>query len=219
MFVIGTAEIQFIAYLQLIRDRLISLNSIMINFNSDKKLTQNNRNYYGNNISDDILNTPINATYTNTPQDEKHRQQYWGKFIYSIANKCDIGLTTTHTIDPINVSNQMKAVLPKRNLKTTVSKEKGFEMFNKSWRLSAVREGQNVHRLNTNDENYYSQHTHNQRSDHTKMIIKAQNIYMKLERVSALINSSYGIPIMFILVIKFTTLTALLYFCCMIIIK
>lgn len=56
-------------------------------------------------------------------------------------------------------------------------------------------------------------------TDLSDAIVHIQHIYMQLEKVCMLINSAYGLPIMFIIVIKFTTLTALLYFCCMIIIK
>lgn len=44
-------------------------------------------------------------------------------------------------------------------------------------------------------------------------------VYTLLENVCENINSAYGIHIIVISIMKFTTLTTLLYFCCMIIIK
>lgn len=207
MFVIGTTEIQFIAYLQLIRNRLRSLNSMMVNFNYAKNLIKHNRNF--DDINEDILNTMalMNASKTCKTVAEKQKQDYWEKFIKYMANKCG----RSNTI----MDSEMKFALPKRTTaistvpKSTVRKQKGFKDFNQTWCVAALER-------NANDSQYLSQHLSN---DITQMIIKTQKIYMKLEKVSALINLSYGIPIMFILVIKFTTLTALLYFCCMIIIK
>lgn len=50
-------------------------------------------------------------------------------------------------------------------------------------------------------------------------IAKLQEAYTKLEQAAILINSSYSMQLVVILIIKFTTLTSLLYICCMMIIE
>lgn len=50
-------------------------------------------------------------------------------------------------------------------------------------------------------------------------IIQFHRIYTKLECVKAVVNSVYSLHLIIILITKFTTLTSLLYFCSMIIIK
>lgn len=46
-----------------------------------------------------------------------------------------------------------------------------------------------------------------------------QNIFTKLEKLSELVNFVYGVPLAVILTIKFTTLTTLMYTCCMLLIR
>lgn len=50
-------------------------------------------------------------------------------------------------------------------------------------------------------------------------IAKLQMAYTNLEQAAILINASYSMQLIVIFIIKFTTLTSLLYFCCMMIIK
>lgn len=50
-------------------------------------------------------------------------------------------------------------------------------------------------------------------------IIQIQQIYSKLERTVIVLKSAFSPHLVVILVMKFTTLTSLLYFCCMVIIK
>lgn len=50
-------------------------------------------------------------------------------------------------------------------------------------------------------------------------IIQIQYIYSKLERTANILISSYSPHLIIILIMKFSTLTSLLYYCCMVIIK
>lgn len=50
-------------------------------------------------------------------------------------------------------------------------------------------------------------------------IIHIQKIYSKLERTIIILRSTYSSHLIVILIVKFTALTSLLYFCCMLIIK
>lgn len=50
-------------------------------------------------------------------------------------------------------------------------------------------------------------------------VAKLQEAYTKLEQAAILINSSYSMQLIVILIIKFTTLTSLLYICCMMVIE
>lgn len=53
----------------------------------------------------------------------------------------------------------------------------------------------------------------------TEKIHQIQQIYTKLEHTSTVFNAAYGLNLVVILIVKFTTVTSLLYNCCMIIIK
>lgn len=55
--------------------------------------------------------------------------------------------------------------------------------------------------------------------DFSREILDIQTIYTELEKYAVLINSSFAIQIIVIILIKFGTLTTLLYFYCMIVIK
>lgn len=168
MFVMGTTEIQFIAYLQLIRNRLILLNSIILQKINAKNTSKSIRMY------PNFLTKPL----------IKEQQQS--------GNVFDIGLHTL-TDSPFKDAKERKKEMPK---------EKIFP------NMKSIR-------IRTIFCDPYDTH----RDGCIQTVIHIQNVFMKLEKVSHLINSCYGLPIMCILVIKFTTLTSLLYFCCMIIIK
>lgn len=53
----------------------------------------------------------------------------------------------------------------------------------------------------------------------TEKIHQIQQIYTKLEHTSTIFNAAYSLNLVVILIVKFTTVTSLLYNCCMIIIK
>lgn len=53
----------------------------------------------------------------------------------------------------------------------------------------------------------------------TEKIHQMQQIYTKLEHTSVVFNAAYGLNLVIILIVRFTTVTSLLYSCCMIIIK
>lgn len=56
-------------------------------------------------------------------------------------------------------------------------------------------------------------------SGFTEKIMQIQEIYTKLERTVVIFKSVFSPHLIVILVMKFTALTSLLYFCCMIVIK
>lgn len=170
MFVIGTTEVQFIAYFQLIQYRLISLNTLISNCTR----------VHVPRVEDGNESTTSKSTIL-TPADE----------MTTSNGVTYVGLTAVSSISSYITTTALKqAVVKKRVLNSDFVDYNAFERMQSSLQQCITAD-----------------------------IVKVQHIYMQLENVCTLINASYGIPIMFILVIKFTTLTALLYFCCMIIIK
>lgn len=178
MFVIGTTEVQFLAYLQLIRNRLVHLNGIIAKL-EDQKYSP----------------TKILGIYEINKKTISPSEVNYG----NIFNKW----RSTHRLS----RNQHAVCLTTamESIQQTSKEKKGFEL------LKKIQSRRKVHQASV-------EHCA-QNCDYTDDIVTAQRIYMKLEKVSLLINSFYGTPIIFILAIKFTTLTSLLYFCCMIIIK
>lgn len=179
MFVIGTTEVQFFAYLQLIRNRLVHLNGIIAKLEDQK--------YSPTQILG--IETNKKTTSSSLVNNGNIFNKWRSKHRHS-RNQHAVCLTTA-----------MESI----QIQETSKEKKGFEL------LKIIQSRKKIHQASV--EQYA------QNSDYTDDIVTAQRIYMKLEKVSLLINSFYGTPIIFILAIKFTTLTSLLYFCCMIIIK
>lgn len=192
MFVIGTTEIQFLAYLQLVRNRLKILNNVFKNF---KQIIKNRKK------------ESQNSTFKNEKEIQFNFEDYHKinqQFCINELSTYKHKIIDEHTsINRRNVNGFIKqpttltSVPPERfNFKNVV-------------KTIAARNKVND-RLN---ETFY------RCIDYTDYIILIQHIYSKLEKVASLINSSYGVQIVIILIIKFTTLTSLLYFCCMILLK
>lgn len=161
MFVMGTCEIQFIAYCQLIRNRLNSLNEAISRCINAKNIRMKNIIFRGK-----IKSKQLSFIYAGSSMSTNFR-----KYIRLHA-----------------MNTQLLPALMQRG------------------KTSPVVES----------NNYNATESYGTMED---TIVKIQEIYMRLERVCRSINNIYGFPILCIIVIKFTTLTALLYFCCMIIIK
>lgn len=173
MFVTGTIEIQFMAYLQLLRNRLKLLNLILLN---QKTLMKTNMKFNSKLLLDEISVYESNGMAT----------------LQSVSK-------STHSIDSSSNIDGCKTN-PNKFDWTELMKVKLFTV--KKQICENYSENQKYFRTNNLDN-----------------VIQIQCIYTKLEKVSILINLAYGGQVIIILIVKFATLTSLLYFCCMIIIK
>lgn len=181
MFVMGTTEIQFLAYLQLIRNRLKLLNKLFKNF---QQVIKNRKVENSNN---DEMKHNIESGYD-------INQQFYINELSTFKRK----IINEHTL------------LQSRNPNSAIQKPKTPKVYFKNVAKTVAARNKVNDLLNV---------TFYRSIDYTDYIIRIQHIYSKLEKVALLINSSYGVQIVFILIIKFTTLTSLLYFCCMILLK
>lgn len=193
MFVIGTTEIQFLAYLQLIRNRLQLLNILFKNFrkvvknrkiegNRNQEVTNSNKadafQYYHGKISSQLFANEL--------------QTFKRKIIIEDFKQMDTNLVRIIQKPPPSLVSSKPKLSFRRVVKMVTTKNKVQDVLNEAFYRNI---------------------------DYTDYIIRTQHIYSKLEKVAMLINSSYGLQIVIILVLKFTTLTSLLYFCCMILLK
>lgn len=180
-FVMGTIEIQFTAYLQLIRNRLKLLNTILVEFRPMKRNT--------------IMND----------------------FCSSIGLSC--GIDSQRFLDGIGAyALNRKSKLHLITSNATASRSKNEK---KTWHRTTVGALDWIVKLVVKPQILIAQFrgdAANLFSD-SENVAKLQRAYTQLERTTILINSSYGIQLIVILIIRFTTLTSLLYFCCMMMIK
>lgn len=177
----GTIEIQFTAYLQLIRNRLKLLNTILVEFRPMKRNT--------------IMND----------------------FCSSIGLSC--GIDSQRFLDGIGAyALNRKSKLHLITSNATASRSKNEK---KTWHRTTVGALDWIVKLVVKPQILIAQFrgdAANLFSD-SENVAKLQRAYTQLERTTILINSSYGIQLIVILIIRFTTLTSLLYFCCMMMIK
>lgn len=189
LYVAGMAQIQFIAYLQLVRNRLKLLNSVLTHFKEIVK----------------IQNTTTDSS----------KYEAVDKALKQRVFLDDIKLHNNCILDPVPIystggdthsSSKIGDVVSKTQLRdkstTKISFANLVRLLTNKQRITAI-----------NDENEFRM------TDFTEKVIQIQQIYTKLERVAIVLNAAYGIPIITILIIQFTTLTTLLYFCCMIVIR
>lgn len=197
MIVTGITEIQFIAYLQLIRNRLKIINDVLMNFKEIIK-----RQNYNNTQKAENRNEEINMKYFSMNKIDKaidaslNKPDVWykSKINEKWAKKSETDINQNAIIET-SIANQVV----KENRSLLLELVKMMRTKNKVCDILTEKCFRN--------------------GDYTDNLIKIQNIYTKLEKASILINSSYGVQIIIILIIKFTTLTSLLYFCFMILIK
>lgn len=168
MYVIGTTEVQFMSYLNLIHDRLLLINRILMG------LTLR--------VGEAVKIIELdNSRPTSPPIVRSHNAP------------------VHREIDCRNCSSVERA---KKPLRTTLFRKimqiARLSVFSKTFPVAGLRV------VRVSDEN------------NVNSLLK---IYTLLENVSGNVNSAYGIHIIVISIMKFTTMTTLLYFCCMIIIK
>lgn len=178
-YVTITTEIQFMAYLRLIRERLKLLNHLLVDFRPVK------RNQWANEMS-----IPFSRmTYS---QQEIVSKQFSG----SNDTRRQVLSTLQRTHSSVGgTSNDAKRARQTWWCRLTA--------FMRKPRICKINFRLNANRILSDLEN----------------ISKLQQIYTKLERASLRINASYSMQLVIILILKFTTLTTLLYFCCMMIMK
>lgn len=176
--VMGTIEIQFMAYLQLIHNRLKLLNTILVEFRPMKR--------------------------------------------NKMMNEFRLSIGLSRGIDSQRFSDGIGAYAlkgkSKITLNATTSKSQNEK---KSWHHTAVDSLEWIVKLVVKPQILLAQFrgdAANLFSD-SENVAKLQRVYTQLERAAILVNSSYGMQLIVILIIRFTTLTSLLYFCCMMMIK
>lgn len=200
MFVTGTTEIQFMAYLQLVRNRLKLLNIVLMYF-SDIEENQSHQHH-----------TPSNVETTN------RKSTMWNCPNHTLI-----------TLDSNTLSRKIcpSPYLPHNRLKLQKIPQAPHNITNdvgvEAWKIQLTENKSfpNLVKMLTSKQCIVTLNEDNKfcTTDFTDNIIQIQTIYTKLEKVSIVLNSAYGVQITTILIMKFTTLTSLLYFCCMIIIK
>lgn len=173
-YVTGTIEIQFMAYLQLVRNRLKLINTILAEFRPTK------RNQLV--IANIGLIDP--------------KQFLDGIGAYAIKGKSKLQFPTRAMTTSNNQNQKPWYVWV-------------FNFLNRVVRL-LVRPRISIEAFRECTANLFSD---------AENIGKLHEAYSKLEHAAILINSSYSMQLIVILIIKFTTLTSLLYVCCMMIIK
>lgn len=171
MFVIGTTEVQFMSYLNLVHDRLLLINRILMGLTlrvgeAVKIIELDNSR---------PASRPIASSH-NVPA---HREIDCRE--YSFADRAKKSLRPTLFRKIMQIARLTKSRVSSKTFPVAESQV-----------------------IRVSDEN------------NVNSLLK---IYTLLENVSANINSAYGIHIIVISIMKFTTMTTLLYFCCMIIIK
>lgn len=176
LYVIGIIELQFIACLQLIRNRLAMINNILISFRKTFDI-QNHSN--GNSFGYD---------FTIFHENEFPSQKLFNRT--SKHNRIDM----KNVVNPIELFNEKSAIKTESSNDKIINQNECYWTFDDgSCQFSFI--------------------------DFTEHIIQIHQIYTKLERITIIFKSAYSIHLIVILIMKFTTLTSLLYFCCMIIIK
>ena len=164
---------------------------------------------------------------TTTFHEHKHEHIYDNK--YDLIRKkvfciSEFRLQNKHRI---NLQNQTMCcgINIKSNLKLYLIHVQSFWYFIKN--LCNVRKNKisnvNLQQLSTNinckRENNYVDNNNNNLNYCIARLIDMQIIYSKLFKITELINKSYGIQLCFIICLYFITLTTLLYYCCMKIIR
>lgn len=166
MTIICITELQFCAYLQILRYRISLINNIL------KLCAENNRDQKGKRSQ---IKTKWNLHKGN-------------KLVHSKVDECNTVLTT-------NVETRIYSNI---KMMVVVGCRVALCIYNSNSKNPlSIKDGIKLPRI----------------------ISIAHVIYHKLNDFGRLINYSYGIQLVVILTIKFTTLTSLLYFCGMFIIK
>lgn len=182
-YVIGIIEVQFMAYLQLIRQRFGLMNTVLINFqefmnNNEPKFSLSLNEFVKcSNSSNRIKNRFFHKNNANDIISHKNSKNHHMRLQSTFITIMNEKTLNSYQIFPRNID-----CIPNKWINATMQQQ---------------------HRTN----------------DYTECITQIHKIYMKTEQATILFKTAFSIHILVILIMKFTTLTSLLYFCCMIIIK
>lgn len=181
-YVTATTEIQFMAYLRLIRIRLKLLNRILVEYRPMKRVKK------------------LSAIEEVLLGDEIDSQRFMdGIGVYAFRGKSKLQFTAPDII---------------KTSKRVPSRTKRWQQLatnTMNWLIKFL-----VKPKFANSGKIYGSAT-NLFSD-AENVAKLHEAYANLEKAAILINSAYSMQLITILIVKFTTLTSLLYFCCMMII-
>lgn len=195
------AEIQFISFVLLIKERLKIMNHLIIEYKIKLNLK------------------------TATFHDHKQSDIYAIK--YDLIRKKVFFISEFGQKNKHNLVNQTKCcgIITKPNLNLLLNPVQSFWHFIKN--LCNFRKTRifnvNFQQLSTNiyckrESNLVDNHNNNLNYCIARLT-DMQIIYSKLFKITELINKSYGIQLCFIILVYFITLTTLLYYCCMKIIR
>lgn len=193
MFVVGITELQFIAYLQLIRYRLKMINFVLRNF---RELT-NEKNSPSHSFQ-------MNMGASGTPEETFFMKEISASFKQKRSLKL---VKRNNSVRPMKQKDQKELPDAREVPKVGLSRN-GKLLLNAVRAIAIMKPMEHIFKP-----------THFRNADNSATLMKIQQIYTRAERVAILINAAYGIQLIIILVIKFTTLTSLMYVCCMILIK
>lgn len=185
-YVTGTIEIQLMAYLQLIRNRLKLLNRILVEFRPTKRSIGLGLNQHSLLMG----HAEIDANYF---------LDGIGAYAFKRESKLQFAA-------PV-------AKISKTQKRTTPWHQVAFSSL--GWIIKMLGKP----RDSIADFRVAPATSSNNFLNDLQNVEKLQEAYTKLEQAAILINSSYSVQLIVILIIKFTTLTSLLYICCMMIIE
>lgn len=194
-------EIQIISFTLLIKERLKIMNHLIIEYKIKLNLK------------------------TATFHDHKQSDIYAIK--YDLIRKKVFFISEFGHKNKHNLVNQTKCcgISTKPNLNLFLNHVQSFWHFIKNLcnfrktRIFNVNFQQLSTNINCKRENNYVDNNNNNLNYCIARLTDMQIIYSKLFKITELINKSYGIQVCFIICVYFITLTTLLYYCCMKIIR